>query len=222
MSTSRYILVAMTAITAVLMGCDTQEYKTESMIYRETAFKEAQKPVQKAKGLFTHEVKSSPQEHLDTLIIIQGALKDAQDIYRKKDIANWDDKQLENMLADYRNLEPQLVDNALTLLNQLVQRTQLLRQQVEDIKTRPHSAMERSPKEMIKFLSQRYNKEISDCCLIRLGRTDQLLSSNVAQHKDMIVMIRTISEKLEKMIKQENYGSQLQKELNTLAAGYKT
>ena len=190
MNTTRYILVVLAATASLLTGCDTQEHKTESMIYRESAFKEAQKPVQKAKELFTQEVIGSPEEHLDTLIIIQGALQDAQDIYRKKNIANWDDEQLSTMLRDYRNLEPQLVNNALSLLNQLVQRTQLLRQQVEDIKTRPHSAMERSPKEMIKFLSQRYNREISDCCLVRLGRTDQLLSSNVKQHKDMIVMIQ--------------------------------
>ena len=184
--------------------------------------KRRKKPVQKAKELFTPEVRRTPEEHLDTLIIIQGALKDAQDIYRRKDIANWDDEALETMLKDYRSLEPQLVNNALSLLNQLVERTQLLRQQVEDIKTRPHSAMERSPNEMIKFLSQRYNKEISDCCLIKLGRTDQLLSSNVKQHKEMIVMIRTISEKLEKMIKQQNYAAQLQKEIDILAAGYRS
>ena len=222
MKTTHYILLVVATTASLLSGCDSKEHKTESMIYRESAFKEAQKPVQKAKELFTQEVKSTPEEHLDTLIIIQGALQDAQDIYRKKDIANWDDEALESMLKDYRSLEPQLVDNALSLLNQLVQRTQLLRQQVEDIKTRPHSAMERSPNEMIKFLSQRYNKEISDCCLIQLGRTDQLLSSNVKQHKDMIVMIRTISEKLEKMIKQENYALQLQKEIDVLAAGYKS
>lgn len=190
------------------------------MIYRETAFKEAQIPVKKAQSLFTNEVKSTPQENLDTLIIIQGALNDAVRIYRKKDIANWDDPALKTLQQDFSSLESQLVSNAVDLLNQLVHRTRLLRAQIEDIKTRPASALERSPDEMVRFLSERYNKDLVDCCLVRLGRTDQLLSSNVREHKDLIVMIRSISDKLERMIKQEGYGNELDKEIQSLAARY--
>ena len=203
-----------------IAGCDTSEYKTESMLYRETAFKEARPPIQKAKGLFTEEVKQHPQAHLDTLIVIQDSLRDAINIYKRKEIENWDDDELKSMQKDFQSLEPVLVDNALDLLSELVKRTRRLRAQVEEIKTRPHSALERSPDEMVKFLAQRYNKEITDCCLIHLGRTDQLLSANVHQHKDLIVMIRTISEKLEKMIKVSGYGTQLSQEIAALSQQY--
>ena len=186
------------------------------MIYREEAFNEADAFVQKAKTLYSADVQNAPLEPLDTLVIINEALLDAEKVYKKKQITNWQHPDLAELTQSVGSHYPDIQQHAVDLMLELVKRTRLLRTQIEEVKTRPAMAAERSTEEMVKFLSDRYNKEITDCCLRHLGNIDHLLMVDTNQYRDMLIQIRSINSDLYKMIKEADYGEALRNEIQSL------
>ena len=186
------------------------------MVYRDQAYSEADAFVIKADALYTEEVQSEPLDHLDTLGIISSTLVDAKKVYDKKQINNWDHPKLVELEDSLVSHYPDIQTHAKTLMLELVDRTRLLRTMVEDVKTRPAMAAERSPDEMVKFLSERYNKEITDCCLRTLGNIDVLLMRDTTKYRDMLIQIRSMNTDLYKAIKEDGYIETLQDNIRAL------
>lgn len=206
----------MVFLLVVISGCDRSGHKTDSMLYREAAFDEARKPTEKALALFTIEVKQAPRDHLDTLIVINSAIRDAIKIYRNKNINNWEDPQLSKLQQEMLDLQPQLASIAVELLHQSNQRTRLLRTQLEQVKTLPMGAQNNSSADKVSYLAEKYNEELEECCLIALGRIEELLKRASKDYRPLVMVIRSIHAKLEQVIREETYGAILRNEINTL------
>lgn len=206
----------MLIIAFVTQGCSPVNEKTDSMVFRETAIQNAQKPLEQAYELLTDEVKNAPIEHLDTLLLAKNQLQDAKRIYEKSNIRGYKDNKLENLDEFYQDLTPQLSAHAKQLLEQVVERTVILRKEIEETKTRPYSARGMDVKQMVDFLGQQYNKDVKGCCLRSLSKIDLLLQSEAKQHRDLLVLIRSINSELGEIIKDETYASTLKQTITAI------
>lgn len=203
-------------IATVVQGCKPANEKTDSMVFRETAIRNAQKPLEKAYELLTDEVKGAPIAHLDTLLLAKNQLQDAKRIYEKSNIRGYKDSKLEHLDDFYQDLTPELIVLAKQLLEQVVERTVTLRREIEETKTRPYSARGMDVKQMVKFLGQQYNKDVKGCCLQNLSKIDLLLQSQAKQHRDLLVLIRSINSELGEIIKDEAYAPRLMKTISSI------
>jgi hypothetical protein len=206
----------------VISACDKNARKTDSMLYREAAFNDARKPIEKALGLFSQKVQNQPKEHLDTLLIVKGAIADALKIYENNNINNWQDAELSKLQQDMLNLQPTLGLIALDLLRQSNQKTQFLRKQIEQVKNQPIGAETNSPNDKVNFLASNYNDDLEKCCLIALVRIDELLKKSSNDYRPLIIMIRSIHTKLEQVIREKTYGKEFDREIDSLAFNLKS
>lgn len=192
------------------------------MLYREAAYNDARKPVEKALVLFSQQVRTQPEENLDTLVVINGAIADAVKVYRNNDIINWQDAELSKLQQDMLYLEPVLSSIAIALLRQANQKTQFLRKQIEQVKTQPIGAETNSANDKVSFLASNYNNDLENCCLVALGRIDELLKKSSNEYRPLIIMIRSIHGKLEQVIREKTYGKELDREIDNLAKELKS
>ena len=192
-----------------IQACQDKIEKTDSMLYRETAINSAQLPLKKAQALLTPQIRSQPLQNLDTLLIIHNALKEGTNIYRQNNIVGYIDSDQQDLESYFVGIEAQLVEHAKSLLLQVIDRTVLLRQQIEEAKTVPYSARNTDTSKMVEFLGDTYNKDIRQCCLQSLSQIDQLLAGNVKEHRDLLVLIRSINSELGKVIRSADYHQEL-------------
>jgi hypothetical protein len=192
------------------------------MLYREAAYNDARKPVEKALVLFTLQVHNQPEDNLDTLVVIKSSITDAVKVYQKNNITNWQDDDLSRLQRDMLNLEPVLGSLAITLLRQAKQKTQFLRKQIEQVKNQPIGAETNSSNDKVSFLAANYNDDLENCCLIALGRIDELLKKSSSKYRPLIAMIRSIHTKLEQVIREKSYGDELAKEIDSLENALKS
>lgn len=217
MTPSKLIYCFLLIMVSVISGCDKNARKTDSMLYREAAYNDARKPVEKALTLFSQQVREHPKEHLDTLVIIKGAIEDALKVYKKNNITNWQDDELSKLQQDMLSLEPILSSIALELLRLSNQKTQFLRKQIEQVKNQPIGAETNSANDKVRFLASNYNEDLEKCCLIALGRIDEILKKSSKEYRPLVIMIRSIHGKLEQVIREKSYGAAFKKEIEDLA-----
>ncbi|GAA0855584.1 hypothetical protein GCM10009114_14760 [Aliiglaciecola litoralis] len=186
------------------------------MQFRDTIIETAQEPLDKAHQLLTVQIKANPTAHLDSLIIAQGALRDAKQIYQKGKIGGYQDPKLIELTHFFSELEPQLVVYAKSLLIEVVEKTERLRLQIEEAKNQPYSARGNNTSQMVDYLGDKYNQEVKACCLNKLSQIDKLLHSNRSEHRQLIVLIRSINTELGKVIREQDYGKQLKRRINQL------
>lgn len=191
----------------ILTGCEQQSRKTDSQLFRERIEREANVAVAKAQ---THlkAAQSSPMENLDTLILVQKALREAASVYRKNNIENWHNADIEAIEQKMSAIRGELADASVPLLLELHNRTRLLRAEIEQAKTRPFSAGERSTDELVKFLASEYNEDIDTCCLVKLGQVAILLRGD-SDYRALRTLLLTINRELERMLKEASYGEEL-------------
>lgn len=206
------IIVLMTGVL-ITTGCDTESEKTDSMLYREAAIRDAQKPLKKALLMLDQEIKSEPKEHLDMLLIVQNAMNDSRQIYEKSNIVNFEDEKLSELENYFIALQPQLVEFASELLISVVNRTELLRTQIEEAKTQPYSARGNDTSQLVDFLGQKYNEDVKKCCLHKLSQIDQLLKHEASQYRELLILIRSINTELGNVIKEKGYATKLKKRI---------
>ncbi|MBU2876639.1 hypothetical protein [Aliiglaciecola lipolytica] len=193
----------------ILVGCQQEPAKTDAMLYREATVTQAQIPLDKALLLLTPEVRNAPMANLDTLIIANQGLRDARQVYAKNNITHYQDEKLTELEGVIQALEPNLVDRAKSLLNQVVDRTSELRKQIEEAKNQPFSARGNDTAQLVEFLGKQYNEDVKDCCLNQLSQIDQLLKSKSKEHRELIILIRSINQELATVIKQKDYADKL-------------
>lgn len=210
---SYFILII---ILTTLLGCDNQQGKTDSQLFRENAVAQAQVPLQKALNLLDDKVRQQPTEHLDSLVVIVSLLRDGVQQYESKQIVWRDDAAVIELEGFLDKVEPLLIRHAQDLMLELVDRTLLLRTQIEEAKTQPFSAKEQSTEGMVSYLAQQYNQQISDCCLQPLGQIDKILVRRAKQHRDTLVLIRRINDELENIIKDKSHAVHLRDQINKL------
>ena len=207
---------------SVLAACEDGPAKTDSILFREAAFKDAQFFVNKASAMLDQQVRANPLDNLDTLVIVKDAVIEAKGVYQRREIANWKHPELTDLEQYLDQLEPELLDTSFTMLHELVDRTVGLRQLIEEAKNLPYSMREAKTAGMVDYLGDKYNEEIRACCLNDLGYIDSLLTRDVAKHKPLIVMIRSINDELGKVIREEPYAKTLKQQIEQLAANYQS
>lgn len=210
-----WLIFVSLAFTVLATGCDTAPEKTDSMLFREAAIRDAQKPLNKAIALLSQDIKSNPTDHLDTLLIARNALVESQRIYKKNNINNFSDEKLIELESFYQSLQPELVEFATDLLINVVNRTELLRTQIEEAKTQPYSARGNDTSQLVEFLGDRYNQDVKGCCLHKLSQIDQLLKRDATQYRELLILIRSINTELGKVIKEQGYAAELKKRIHT-------
>ncbi|MCV2883556.1 hypothetical protein OE749_02440 [Aestuariibacter sp. AA17] len=200
---------------SLLTACDTQPVKTESMLYRERADNEANTMLSSAESLIKQVDKTQLIQHVYELQKINSMLKDVAEVYRNKSILDWKGQRYLALQGQLNSYHRPLSLAAIPLLQQLHNETKLLREQVEQAKTRPQSASSRSPDDMVNYLSKHYNQRISACCLMSLSDIEQLLPTNET-YIPLKRLILNINLSLTRMIKEEGYGDTLLREINQL------
>lgn len=208
--------VLLVAVLTCLIGCDSQPRKTDSEIFRANAIAEAQVPIDDANTLLTDTVKNAPLSNLDTLVMLNNAIKDAQQIYRKYQIAEIQDPRLTQLDEYLTSLEPKMIERAKTLLHQAIDETLQLRTQIEDAKNRPYSARDTDTTQLVDYLGENYNKTLAECCSDPLAKIDKLLHRNVKSHRATIVMIRGLNNDLAKVIKDKAFAAKLRSKIEAL------
>lgn len=199
--------------TLLLGACDQAPVKTESMLFREQASKEAQPFVKKAANLFTSKVQSEPRQNMDTLIIIKHALKDARAVYERKKIQNWQNPQLVTLQKQLDDIYPGLADHSIDLLYQAVARTTKLRDKVEIIRTQPIGMSDNGLGSMLDSLIKEYSNDMDACCLVALARIDELMIGKEGTYKTLNKLLRQLNGKLQKMFEEKSYADELRKEI---------
>ncbi|WJG08719.1 hypothetical protein [Aliiglaciecola sp. LCG003] len=194
-------------------GCDNQPIKTDSMLFRETAIKEAQIPIAKANRILTPSIRANIAENLDSLIIAKHAMSEAKRIYQKNNITNHQDDKLQQLEDYYQSLSPQLVSIGQSLLLSVLKRTIELRKQIEEAKNQPYSARGSDSGQLVDFLGQQYNLDVKQCCLSKLGQIDQLLQSEAKKYRELLILIRSINTELGKVIKTESFAIKMRKRI---------
>lgn len=200
-------------LVLVSVGCEDAPRKTDSMIFRERAQKQAQVFVDKAHGLMDQDVRDHPMDHLPQWNIVADAVSDARGIYERREIANWQHPQLKALENELDNLQPQLRAFSEAKLLELVDRTLILRQLIEEAKTLPYSRRDASTDGLVKMLDARYNQEILACCLEPLGYADHLMLRDLENNKALIRLIRSIHGELENIIRDDAYADTLKQRI---------
>lgn len=201
----------------LLAACDDAPRKTDSMIFREQAQKQAQVFVGKAQALYSDEVRNAPLEHLAVLNIVSDALNDARGIYERREIANWDHPALTNLEAELDALQPALRRFSSEKLHELVNRTLTLRQLIEETKSLPVGTRNTDTSGMVQMLDTRYNREISACCLEPLGYADHLMLRDLESNRPLIKLIRGFGNHLENVIRDASYADTLRARIDELS-----
>lgn len=200
-----------------LQGCQEKIQKTDSMRYREAAVHSAQQPLKNAQALLTEQIRSQPLENLDTLLIIKNALREGSSIYQQNNIVDYSDSAQHALESYFIDLEPILVVQAKKLLMQVIDKTVLLRKEIEEAKTVPYSARNTDTSKMVEFLGDVYNKDIRQCCLHSLAQIDQLLASNVKDHRKLLILIRSLNSELGKVIQSQDYHLKLMRRVEQVS-----
>lgn len=203
----------LTGTLMILQGCQPEPAKTDTMLFREATINQAQVPLDKAAVLLTQDVKSAPLSHLDSIILANQNVRAARDIYAKNNINNYSDAKLIELENFIELLDPALVENAKSLLILAVDKTAELREQIEEAKNQPYSARGNDTAQLVEFLGKNYNRDVKECCLTTLSQIDQLLKNNSRQHRDLIILIRSINQELAEVIKQKDYALALKKRI---------
>lgn len=209
----RWAIVVVIACVLVTTGCDTESAKTDSMLYREAAIRDAQKPLKKAFKILDQKIRSNPKDNLDVLLIAQNAMVESSQIYKKNNIVNFEDDKLTELENYFESLRPELVDFASDLLINVVNRTELLRTQIEEAKTQPYSARGNDTSQLVDFLGQKYNEDVKSCCLHKLSQIDQLLQREATQYRELLILIRSINSELGNVIKEKGYANKLKRRI---------
>lgn len=204
--------------TLLLGACEQSPVKTESMLFREQASKDAQPFVKKAANLLTPEVLNNPKQNLDTLIIVKNALKDARTVYLRKKIQNWNDPQLVDMQTQLDELYPGLASHSIELLYLAVARTTKLRDKVEIIRTQPIGMSDNGLGNMLDSLIKEYSDDMDACCLVALARIDELLIGKKGHYQTLNKLLRQLNVKLQKMFEEKAYAQELRTEIANIEA----
>lgn len=220
MLTLRTPMISIIILLIFVSGCDHTPQKTDSMLFREKAYNDADIAVTKAETLLSQEVLAAPMDNLDTLIIVNDAVKEAINIYKKRNIQNWKHPKLSALQASMQSLQPELIQSSLALIKQLIERTESLRTQIQDAKNLPFSARDQNTDEMVGFLASRYQKEIEQCCMVKLGRVDHLLNHDYRKHKPLLIMIRSMYDHLTQVIRDPEFAQELKTKLSQLERHY--
>lgn len=199
--------------TILISACDQSPVKTDSILFREKATKEARPFVKKAANLFTPEVQTQPLQHLDTLIIVKHALRDAHNVYSKKKIDNWDDPELTLLQSRLEALYPSIASASTGLLYKAVERTAKLRNKVEIIRTQPVAMTSEGVGNMLGSLVKEYSNDMDNCCLVALARIDEILVTKNATYKPLNTLLRALNTKLQRMFEEKPYGKVLRDEI---------
>lgn len=199
-----------------LFACEQAPQKTDSMIFRESTISDAQKPIQRSHALLTSAVRNEPMKHLDILIIANNAKNAARDIYQRGQIIGYKDESLLQLEEYFKTLSPALVEHAKALLEQVIERTVILRKEIEDAKNQPYSARNTDTSQLVSFLGEQYNIDVKSCCLTQLSQIDLLLQGQPRKHRDLLILIRSINTELGNIIQQAQYEDKLRERLKSI------
>lgn len=199
-----------------LFACEQAPQKTDSMIFRESTISDAQKPIQQSQALLTSAVRNDPMKHLDILIIANNAKNAARNIYQRGQIIGYKDESLLQLEDYFKALSPVLVEHAKALLEQVIERTVVLRKEIEDAKNQPYSARNTDTSQLVSFLGEQYNIDVKSCCLTQLSQIDSLLQGQPKQHRDLLILIRSINTELGNIIQRVKYEEELRERLKSI------
>ncbi len=196
-----------------ITGCQDNQQKTDSMLFREAAITSAQQPLLRAQARLTPDIRQQPLENLDTLIIINDDLREGRRAFKQSNIMNYQDANQRELEDFFSSIESDLVNHAKDLLIEVINKTVLLRKEIEDAKTLPYSARDTDTSKMVKFLGKEYNTEIKACCLSRLSQIDRLLAGKAKKHRNLLVLIRSLNSELGKVIQSSDYHEELKQKV---------
>ena len=186
------------------------------MFRLEKAHSQAQELVAKANSLLSPEVRSSPLQNLDTLVYASEVSKDARQVYIKLNILSWENPQLQALEQTMADFQPLLARQAITLIKEMVDSTLVLRKKVEELKNQPYGSQNTASDKMMTYLSKEYNRDLDKCCMLDLGRINQLLGQNRSTYRSLIEISNNIRRELEGIIKDEQAAERLLSRLQKL------
>ncbi|MCC2617789.1 hypothetical protein LJ739_16175 [Aestuariibacter halophilus] len=205
------------SITAMLLSaCGGPPAKTDSQRFRDQADADANHIVDSTRHWIKNDTFSNPQEHLAELVLIQKRLREVRKVYSAKGITEWQLDGYQQIQQDIDGTLPHLATHAEDLLRELVDRTEALRAQIEEVKNRPYSAQHMDPTGMVSRLSDEYNNAIETCCTAALADIRRLLVRDKTRYADHLALLSNLTPALEKMIRSPEHIADFRQRIDAL------
>ncbi|GAB3031637.1 hypothetical protein GCM10027098_31370 [Bowmanella dokdonensis] len=204
-------------LLALLAGCESEPEQTESMLRLQRAHDEAGVWLDKASLQLTEEAFRAPKQHIGSILYGHELLQEARQVYRRADIRGLELPQLSQLELRLQEVNPVLADHALTLMQDVKDRTLLLRGKISDLKATEYGSAKTSSAESIKYLSRLYNQDINDCCLKDIYKIAQILASRSGQEYEQVIRLSArLTNEMVRILKRPEYASPFEQQLVAL------
>ncbi len=207
------------ASSLVIFACSKESEKTELMIHFENAQRQTQSVVDKANDILDNKIADAPLENLAELVYAKEVADEAKNVFKKAQIFDVEQPEVDALFSKLHRHDSALAYKAISLMQEMTQKTINLRQRINDIKSQPYSVSKKAGTDnMVEFLGEQYNKDIQNCCLDDLYRINIMLRTSPEEKYTQLskAIGRSIND-LTNILKEERGGQLYKQELEELA-----
>jgi hypothetical protein len=210
-------LLLITTILLLLSGCAEQPEQSESQLRLASVHEQAQKHLNQARSLISSEVNRHPAQHLEAIFQSHHLVIEARQVYRKADVFGLEPQALSDFEQQLTEFNPMLAEHAVSLMQELKQRTLMLREKVQKIRDAESGVGKVSGAESIKRLSRLYNNEVDKCCLRDIYTVIEILHQQQPQtYSDIVQLGMRVTDEMVKILQDKNHAALFQQKLDAL------
>lgn len=166
-------------LCSIVMACDKQPQKTESMLRFERTQQQQKVLVEKATLVLNRDVLEDPISNLSDLLFAKELSIQAADVYRQANVVGIAQPNLVELEQRIIAFYPSLAEHAVSLLSEVADKSISLKEQLYDLKSQSYAANQRQGgADVATYLGSKYNQDIKTCCLDTLASIRFLLKQN--------------------------------------------
>ncbi len=190
------------AVILAVSGCEQPPAKTDSMIRRDNATSESAALVTKAQELVTPTTFSTPQNHLDELVMIQGLLRDAKEVYREAKITNWNDPELTSLEAQIISINRPLALSSLEAFDTAISKSVKFKKKKQSVESLPVYDNTLAKQALFTHLKE-FNSDLESCCLDKILLINRFLRTEAEKYYSTIKLGHNTLHYMGKLIRDE-------------------
>lgn len=210
-------LLLITIMLLLISGCTEQPEQSESQLRLASVHEQARKHLNKASELISSEVSRHPARHLETIFQAHHLVIEARQVYRNADVFGLEPQALSDFEQQLTEFNPELAQHALSLMQELKERTLILRKKVQKIRNAESGVGKVSGAESIKRLSRLYNDEVDKCCLREIYTVIEILHQQQPQtYKEVVQLGMRATDEMVKILQDKNHAAIFQQKLDTI------
>ncbi|ALS99537.1 hypothetical protein [Lacimicrobium alkaliphilum] len=210
-------LLLITLTLLLLSGCAEQPEQSESQLRLASVHQQAQKHLNQARELISSEVIRHPAQHLETIFEGHRLVIEARQVYRKADVFGLEPQALSDFEQQLAEFNPILAEHAVSLMQELKERTLILREKVQKIRDAESGVGKVSGAQSIKRLSRLYNDEVDKCCLRDIYSVIEILHHQQPETYSGVVQLgMRATDEMVKILQNKNHAAIFQRKIDAL------